>query len=842
MKLKSIALLALWISTLVGFSFAGLLEFAGAQEVEADPAKKPRLSVGSGGMQRHVPGRWAMLAVSGRNPTDSDIEGEVSVVVGTESNLQFSRRVWVPAGARRQSALPIQIPANIESEQHQIDIAWMELTRTSGGTEQFEVNAVGSPQTVQSLLLSEEESRAAVMLDRPDSEDIAANEELADISTTLNVGRDLAIESTRDSGLFYLHGDFWPSSPVGLDAVDQIIIASDRVLQDTLSIARLRSWIQSGGKLWLMVDQVSHDTAQTLLGDLCCYSEVDRVELNEFEMVTVDRHTSFQAQQSESWSEEIPVELVRVVAEADDVFCSIDGWPTAFRKRLGSGEVLFTTLGARGWLKDAQPMLVYQSLSRDVFGRRPIESTSTAELISFVDDEIGYEIPGRKVVATLFGLHLLVVVAAGVWLARNKNLQYLAAVVPIASLLTAVAFFALGNRKANAIPSTVATSQIVRNLPHSSETKIHTVAAVYSQDSQPLGIVSSSNSTSMLRDGLSDGEVKRIQWDDSGQSKWLFVKQPPGVVRHVEIDSTQELSEPWVVRGTFTDQGFTGTVFGVRADRCEDAVVVATPAPSLAVELDPNSEGSFSSSADDVLAADQFIRSTMVSNVQRDRQQLIRDLLANEIPPFGNQPIMLVWTDPVYSGVEFDDGFKRSGSALVSLPIELQSQPSGSKFQVPASFMQIRPFAGARGSTAIFNWRTAQWIEMSKPSEAELRCDLPRVLLPCELTRANVTIKLSAPSRTLQVKAFIDGEFVTVFEKRDPSGLLRFSIDDAKALQLDDQGGLILSLAISASEDELLEAEAAANSTEASTSRVVNPSRSTWKVDYFHVDVEGITQ
>ncbi len=838
MKFKAIAQLALLVSFLASCCSAP------AQDVQADPAKKPTLSVGSGGMQRHVPGRWAMLTVFGRNPTDSDIEGEVSVVVGTESNLQFSRRLWVPAGARRQSALPIQIPSKVEDEQHQIDIAWMELTRTSAGTEQFEVNAVGSPQTVQSLLLSEEESRAAVMLDRPDPEDVAANEELTDISLTLNAGREVAVQSSRDSGLLYVHGDFWPSSPVGLDAVDQIVIASDRALRDTLSISRLRSWIQSGGRLWLMVDKISHESAQALLGDLCCYTEVDRVELNEFEFVTFDRLAPSQVQQSEPWSQEIPVELVRVVAEADEVLCTIDGWPAAFQKRLGSGEILFTTLGARGWVTDAQPMLTYQKLSQDFFGRRPIESTATAELVSFVDDEIGYEIPGRNLVATLFGLHLLVVVATGVWLARSKNLHYLAAVVPIASLITAVAFFSLGNRQANAIPSTVATSQIVRNLPHSSETKIHTVAAVYSQKSQPLGIVSSHNTTSILRDGLSDGEVKRIQWDDSGDSKWLFLKQPPGVVRHVEIDSTQELPEPWGVRGTFTEQGFTGTISGVRADRCEDAVVIATPAPSLAIELDPQSEGNFSSDADDVLSADQFIRSTMVSNVQRDRQQLIRDLLANEIPPFGDQPIMLLWTDPVYSGVEFDDGFKRSGSALVSLPIELQSPPSGSKFQVPASFMQIRPFAGARGSTAIFNWRTGQWIEMSKPSEAELRCDVPRVLLPCELSRANITLKLNAPSRTLQVKALIDGQFVTVFEKQDPSGVLRFSIEDAQALELDDQGGLILSLAISPSEGELLEAEAAAaaNSTGTPLARDANPSRDTWKIDYFHVDIQGTTQ
>jgi hypothetical protein len=153
---------------------------------------------------------------------------------------------------------------------------------------------------------------------------------------------------------------------------------------------------------------------------------------------------------------------------------------------------------------------------------------------------------------------------------------------------------------------------------------------------------------------------------------------------------------------------------------------------------------------------------------------------------------------------------------------------------------------GQRGSTAIFNWRNGKWIDMNKPSEAELRCDLPAVMLPCELSRANVTIKLNAPSRTIQIKALVDGEFVTLFEKKDPSGVLRFSIEDEKALRLDEKGGLILSVAVSASEDELKEAEAAKAAKETSNDVIRvgenNPSRSTWKIDYLHVDVEGTTR
>ncbi len=819
----------------------------------AEPSlPEPSLGVGPGGMQRHVPGRWALLGLGAVNPTDRDVEETMTVIIDGDTNLQYARRLWLPAGSRRQAWMPVRIPEVNDVDQHQIEMTSIRIREGSGATEQFQTDFVGMPSNTRSLLLSEEESRVAIMLDqRPPNasavEGSLSDEQNAEIAATVNIGRDAAIDSDRDLGPIYINDYLLPSSPVGLDAIDQIVIASDRIIDDTMMLSRLQSWLQAGGQIWLMADRVSPETAQALLGDVMCYSVVDRVELNDVDMTAENRLTGTISQSS--WSAEMPVDFVRVFAETDDIVCSVDGWPAAFRKRVGNGELLVTTLGARAWIDRGQPLLIYDGMARKFFGRRSPVADPAAELRSFVDDEIGYEIPGRPLVATLLGVHILAVVAAGVWLAKRRQLQYLAAVIPISSLIAAGIFLFVGKQKTDAVPSTIALSQIVRNLPGTSSASIRSIAAVYSQVTRPLEIVSSSDSMSMLTDGLEDGEVKRVQWDDSGQSQWLYVKQPPGVVRHVETAASREFSPAWMVTGHFTKRGFEGRVKGLEADRCEDAVIVAGTSPSLAVEFASGSGNVFASDRSNVLTAGQYINSAIVSDVQQARQQLLRQMLVGDTPPFGREPILLVWTDPVDSGVEFADDFKRRGSALVSLPVLIEPSEAQSEFQVPSTFVRIESYAGARGTSSLFNSRSGEWIELNRSGEVEVQCMVPEALLPCTLSRADVTIKINAPSRTLEIKCLVDGEFKTVMTKPDPSGLIRFEIVDPKLLSLSEQGGLVMSVNVSETEAERLKAESESlAAAEAASSGALalpadnDPSRSTWKIDYLHVDFEGVTR
>ena len=801
------------------------------------------ISVAPGGAQRHVEGKWVTLAVYGTNRTDQDAEETVTVIIGDDTNQQFARRLWIPARATRKSWLQAKIPDRLDLRQAQLEMKSIHLVESESG-EQFQSNSVGMTMSERLLLLSREQVRTAVVFDRTES---------FELTDMVYAGRDAKLLFGQDLGLISLGEDFLPPSTKALDAVDQVVIASDQILTDSVAVTRLRNWLYSGGRMWIMVDQIEPETVRTLIGDVACYSVVDRVELNDFEHEQVSQHlTSFG---TDTWSSESPVEFVRVLVDTDDIHAQIDGWPTAFWKRFGHGEVLFTTLSAGGWMQNRKPMPSYKRLSNRFFEPR-IEPPQHAEkMIPFLDEEIGYTIPSRTLVAGVLALHVLIVLGAGAWLARCQRLHHLAFVVPVAGLIVAGSLVGIGNQHTSAVPSTIVTGQIARAIPDSSEVQVNSVAAIYSQQRSRLKIESSPETTTVIRDDDSPGEMRRLLWNDQGDSSWLYVTQPPGVVRHFESDSIVVMPQPWSVKGRFSERGFEGQINGLDADRCDDAVIVASAAPALAVNLPQDSQGAFVCGAQDVLWPGQFIGDKLLSDTQQDRQELLRQLHSPESTLYGREPSMLVWTDPIDSGVNFDDHYVRRGSALVSIPIRLQRLASGSKFQVPASFVRLEAEV-----SRVFNSQTGLWLdEMNQPNESRLRCVLPKTLLPCKLERASVAIKIDAPSRTLEIKCVVNDEDVTLFRKENPTGLLRFQIEQPDALQLDDKGGFPLVISVSQSfeereaekgeaEERLAderaiaewargESEAARTPQELGEPNV--PSRSTWNIDYVHVNVEG---
>ena len=91
-------------------------------ESKAEPATdskaavpSPTVTVANAGASRHVAGRWSTLSVNGLNKTTQDAEEMSVVTIGDGSELQYGRRLWIPAGSKRQSWLAVQIPEEVSS-------------------------------------------------------------------------------------------------------------------------------------------------------------------------------------------------------------------------------------------------------------------------------------------------------------------------------------------------------------------------------------------------------------------------------------------------------------------------------------------------------------------------------------------------------------------------------------------------------------------------------------------------------------------------------------------------------------------------------------------------------
>ena len=240
------------------------------QELAALDQPAPTVTVANAGASRHVAGRWSTLSVNGLNKTGEDAEEMSVVTIGDESGLQYGRRLWIPAGSKRQSWLAVQIPEDASSQgaspesspEIYTELTTMQLKETERG-EEFKANAVGMPKGKRRLLLSSEAYRTGTML-APRINSLDADYQAGVISKTLYAISDSQRSGAQDLGMVDLTRGFIPPTPRPLDPIDQLIIADDAVLADTVGVRRIRSWLNNGGRLWIMADRISPEACSEI--------------------------------------------------------------------------------------------------------------------------------------------------------------------------------------------------------------------------------------------------------------------------------------------------------------------------------------------------------------------------------------------------------------------------------------------------------------------------------------------------------------------------------------------------------------------------------------------------
>ncbi len=815
---------------------------AGFGQEAGETEDSTALSIAPAGVRRYEPGMWSTLSVSGTNKTSEDSEEFLSVYVGEgNAGLQYARQFWLPAGSRRQTFLPIRIPdvrvAPSGRPLSQIDAFYMRL-QDPGDAETYQNDGEHVNVPSQPLLLDHEQTKSGILFRRsmPDKPD-AGLEDLMAYEVAYKA-REMALGSRI---LIDFGTDFIPPYPMALDALDQMIISGDRILNDSVGLANLRRWLQRGGRIWIMLDTTGLETVNALLGNEARLAIVDRVEVNAFEIETMAQVQDAEEESGkESWSSETPVDMVRVFAGTDDIQCRVDGWPVAFWHQVGDGEVLFTTIGPAGWVQDGTPTRALGSLATRLFQPNQEPAVDADAIEPLLNDQIGYRIPSRSLAAWVLGMNTFVVLGFGCWWARQRRLERLAWFVPIVSLAATAVFFLIGSRSTDAVPSTIAASQLVRVFTASHEAHVAGVSAVYSQESVELGLVAASGARAEIEGGNAGGAIQRIVWDDDGQAHWMNLAVPRGVIRRVESQQVVYPGTPPTVIGTFNENGFQARLSGLDPARCEDPVIAAPPAPAATVSL--SDDGQFSVGPDDVLAPEQYVSAALLTDQQRSRQLLLRDLLhSSSESPFSDDLSLLTWTPPFDMGVRFNSGFEETGSALVSIPLQIERPAAGTKVRIPASFITLRTFVGRQGTSSIFNQRTGEWLEnATKATRSQLHCFLPKSLVPLDVTQATVTIKINAPSRTLKIEGMVNGESTVLHERDNPNGVLRFVVDRPESLQVDDQGGLRLTIVVTETAEEQIQRDGApVESLGAGGMSKTAFNNSTWQIDFVRVDVQG---
>ena len=754
---------------------------------------------GPTGIRRNRPGTWGIVAVDVRNTGDRPGEVLLSMYFAEDPNLQYARRLWVPPRARRYSWCPILPPDSIRADTTRVEVKAV-VFDCSGPKEVL----LTSPSEVRlrSRLLPVDHSPAVSgVISDSEAPDDAGQQTAFDMVSAARMSAGLS------PLLCDMFEDFLPPIAESLSGLDHLVLSNDRLASDAAGLAAVRRWLHDGGRLWVMLDQVDPTTVELLLGNAFRGHVVDRVGLTHVRIKDESPAGSDYGDQPREFDD--PVELVRVLAGDVTVHQTVHGWPVSFWQPAGRGRVLFTTLGPHGWVRprtgsDPRPARRFsaprcaateplEQLSREFFKPRQPPILEPRQFEPYLAEQIGYRIVGRGSVIAVLGTFCLALLAIGIRLARKNQLQRIAWIGPSVAAPATLALVVMGLLTRQTVPSTVAVAQLVEVEPGVDDVQMTGLAAIYNQRAcdAPLGV----RRGGLFRPDMTGlgGTTRRMVRTDLDAWHWENLTLPAGV-RTAAFTYGTKIDHPIEARAAFGPDGLTGTLASGPFEEPADAVVATPWRGNVAVRL--NGQGAFSAGAGDVLAPAEFVAGSLLSDEQRRRQSIYHKLLpGGGESTYPDRPVLLAWAKPLDMRFTWFQEARRVGAALLAVPLEMERSPPETRVVVPSPFLDYRRVRGPLGwiSSSYSNVQR-EWLERRAPSETCLRFQIPKEVLPVELDRAALTIEIKALSYRLEIVGWSAGQLVPLASRNGPVGTVRFEIDRAEVLELDDRGGLLLGI------------------------------------------------
>lgn len=825
---------------------SGLLLSPPEAAAQGPSSEKPRFEeMGrSAGVRRYAPGEWGVVSARLVNPTANSVNLRATTYFEGESNIQYARDVWMPPHSRRSVTYPVRMPSKTDETKRleTADVKSMLFDRT--GSKEELLKPV-SGQILHTERLIADDSNVITGIIPPDAQEYVPGEYHAEI------GVDFAMESVvawrlgarHSRQIVTLRDDALPSTPEALDALDQLVIANNRIGNDSVAMSAVRKWVLRGGRLWLPLNSVSEETVNRLFGDALSIQLVDRVGLNEFEI----REPAPAAPNPTQRSTEEAIDFLRVIPTGVDVAHEINGWPASFWLKYGRGLVLFTTLAPEGWVRprterDPRPReaeLFSLLLPTDPFSKlgerffeRPAPPAVGAELLAQVaSEQVGYKIVGRRTVLATLSLFCIGLIAAGVWLMKKERMETLGWLGPIGALVTAVVLVGLGTAARQAVPRTVAEVQLIDVPSGTQEVAVSGLAAIYTPE--PSAVVVGSNAGGIVFPESGGSSERRVMnWTDIDKWIWEGLSIPAGVSA-VRLDAVVPLKDRIQLRGTFGPEGFTGKLSAGPLRNFEDALIVTSLNRRVATTID--ADGNVTARTGDVLARSEYLATTFLNDEQQRRLSILRQMLApgGKFANYSSPSALLAWTTPIDAHFVYPEDSQRAGSALAALPVEIERPSPGSTIAIPSLFLTCRDVDGPKalpGSRNAYNFRDGAWADNPKAACTWLRFELPREVLPMKLSSAELRLQVSAPSRALEIEGLSgSSEVVPLAKETNPMGTFSFTINNPDVLEIDPQGGITFGLNVT----DL--------STTAADPRQSGGSETIWKFEYVDLEVRGQT-
>ncbi|MCI0681440.1 MAG: hypothetical protein L0Y71_04985 [Gemmataceae bacterium] len=806
-----------------------------AQPLSAQEGEPPTLRLAGmtpGGVSAIATASWQTYDFELTNLTDVDRHARVLMYFPERRDVQYGRDVWVPARATLKSWLLVG-PAPTAGATHDLEMQLVDRTRQQKQRvrprteENIRARGVNvrkrAPFTAVMLDEYSPEEPSFGRLPQPESR----SDEALQLVQAFREARQLAHPATTISA----HS--LPPSALTFDSIDHFVLASNRIAHDPPGMQALRHWLARGGRVWVMLDMVDLDVAAPLLGEALDFHVVGRVALTT---TKIDAPAIGQvAAPAVIQHHERPVDLVRVVLPRHETPpYTVGGWPIYFARTVGRGQVLFTTLGARGWTRPREagdrpspysgyatlplatpPLIEFAEKLQPPTADDPLRSDVVLPMLT---EDIGFRVVNRSAVGLIFAGAILTALALGLALRRTRRPELLGWLAPAAAAAAAVVFVFMGEASRRAVPPTIACVQFVDAVAGHNEASVRGLIAVYRPDSGAAVAAARQQGFFELDMAGIEGQTRRLIMTDADTWHWDNLELPAGI-RLAPFHATIPTKEPIRAIARFGPDGIEGALSTGPFLEPADALLSAPDARNLAVNM--SGDGSMRAGSEDVLPPEQFLASAVLSDRQQRRQDVYRKLLARSATGSREtRDLLFAWARPVDLSFTLPADAEPRGSALVMVPVEWQRSAPGDRVTVPGPLMRCQRVIGSLLSRPTF--------EAASSTDMHLRFQAPAAVLPLKIERARLTATIDAPNRRVTIAGKADAATVELHRVESPLDVIRVDIDDPRLLTLDPRGGLHLHLAIS----DRLRTDATAD---------VRGGEK-WTIEYIEVEVTGTCQ
>lgn len=700
------------------------------------------------------PGKWGMVRTVAANRSDIETTPLILVQFPGDPLREFGTRVWMPPWSTREVRTPF-LPRSRDEQKTSIEIA-SRLVGTDGAPRGSQTSAQ-APLTrgrFESAIVSSEDHAQVQVL-------VAALRQAAGIKPTT----------------FLLKPRNLPTSASGYEAIDSVFIGGPELELDPIRREALVGFLERGGRLWIMLDGVDQAWPGELLGDRWDIAILDSVAVTNFVLKGPSGETSQEIDHG--------VRFVRVCAPGFEVTHSVNESPAAMRKSVGRGQLVVTTLGARGWLDSAgAPTPALGDLQSFVAPSDDPMLISTGDTRVFdrhIRGEVGHEILGRRVVVLVLGLAGVAVALASVGASRGRRFELAAPASVAIALASGIALIGLGRSSQSRTASTSATDQLVLYSDESGRAEVFARTSVYVSPDDDLTrqVMRTTLGGTVVSDGTGSGVVEQSVWSDPDSLEITGLDLRPGAA--INLTSHLTVRELRAARAAIgVDENGIRGLMTLGGATCRDNPLLVTTAGIETLEID--GDGALT------LTENGTTGSAAVQSEERiARQQVARDLLRETW--FPAKPTILIWSDLVETGIQYPSPQK--GCSLRAIPVTFETPAKGSDVLIPAVLLTPEPLRGEIGgkkSGAVYDPLKRAWLgEMHQSILAVMQYRPPVAFGRIDVRSARLVLDLRAPGCRFDVVVVKGDKLRIVGGGVSPTGrsVVELTGDDAPEMDAD---------------------------------------------------------